>query len=125
MAGNLKTLGFLAVASLSLAGCCARCDDERSGAVYSGQARRVEYHLDEGKTVVFDDQDRPHEIEGFPALYRGKIHVDRARGGEEGYEVTLLESPATQQTAAPAASAAGQTNGAAAPAAQPSSNPYE
>lgn len=113
MIGKFKFL-FFCLALALLAGCSGSSGHGHEEKVlYEGTARKVQYDLAAGKTTVIDDQGKSHDIEGYPAMFHGKIKVS---AGAHGYDLVIL----SLREPAPAP-AEGQP--AAAPA--PSANEYE
>ena len=98
MFGKCNLMGWLfLLAAAALTGCSrSAAREEAPKKVYEGTAKKVEYHLDGGQTVIVDDNGERHPLEGFPMMFTGKIEVsESAHEGERQYGVEIL--PLTEQ----------------------------
>lgn len=102
--GKYKLL-FLAIPLLA-AGCSKAASEHGadSNVLYEGGVETAEYHLTGGKTVVIDNHGEPHDIEGFPMLFRKPVEV--ASEGIDEFRIEIIrptaeEMPADAQPPAP------------------------
>jgi len=102
--GKFKS-SILCVSMAFLAGCSGSGKhQETAKPLYEGTAKKVEYDLASGKTVVIDDKGQQHAIDGYPAMFKGRIKL--LPGGETGYELEILSLVDQTAEATPAAGAA-------------------
>ena len=104
--GKFKSWILCASGAL-LFGCSGSAAPEKAAKLlYEGTASKVEYDLADGKTTLIDNKGEVHAIEGFPAMFKGRIKL--SSGGEEGYEIEILSladpaaAPVPEKPAAPA-----------------------
>ena len=103
MAGKFKT-AILCAAAAFLFGCSGSAGHEEAAKpLYEGTAKKVEYDLGEGKTVVIDDKGQRHAVEGYPMMFKGNIKLSE---GGHGYQIEILSLADSSAQPAPDAGAA-------------------
>lgn len=101
--GKFKS-SILCVSLALLAGCSGSArHEEAAKPLYEGTVKKVEYDLAGGKTLLIDDKGQAHDVEGYPAMFKGKLKL--SPGGEEGYEIEILSLVDQSAEGAPAAGA--------------------